>query len=299
MIHLKRAAIASVISLSLFTSSAYAAPSPTQDQVGGLTEFSNFLTNQSITSLTTLYNVVVGVGHLVSNAAQVADSNGQCPIKVGSTQPVDKPMQVGGSHVDKPMQVGTSGQRTPLKVDLGAPQVKSGAPGAGPKHVEAGSLQVSVVVKYVRYLYSPRWGWLDTRHFTAAANYATDHCAFKALLMGTLKEVDQLSDEEKSSFSYEDRVSNALGVYFIKEYSATEENKKLPFNTVLLNYLTALGFDEKPTEKSPNFTQLPKTDADVATAEVVRNYTYEPSFTTAVRDQEIDEKIEDFLFWLP
>lgn len=307
MIHLKKAMIASVVALSLSSSSANAVPSPTQDQVGGLTEFTNMLSTQSITSLKSLYDLVVGVGQLMSHVAQAGSAPERGP-KMGSNVP----------SVDKPMQVGTSGQRTPLHIGLGAPQMGSHVhkpgmrigiglvtpqtgsytPIPGPKQ-EVGSLNASETVKYVRYLYSPRWGWLDTRHFTAAADYATKNSAFKSLLMGTLKEVDQLSNEEKSSFSYEDRVSNALGVYFIKEYSMTEENKSLAFQTVLLKYLTELGFDEKPTTSSPNFNQLPKTDADVATTAVVKNYTYEPSYTTQARDHEIDQLIEDFLYWLP
>ena len=67
-----------------------------------------------------------------------------------------------------------------------------------------------------RYLYSERWGWVDMKHFSAAAD-GTDYffyTAKKVLSKGESIEQEQLKRGSGSAYSYEDLPSNLLGVYF-------------------------------------------------------------------------------------
>ena len=146
-----------------------------------------------------------------------------------------------------------------------------------------------------RYLYSDKWGWLDMRHFAAAA-WRSDNLFFSE--KGTLKEGEQTENDQfqrndPSGFDYEDLTSNLIGVYFLV-YLESNEAQENDFQTNLKNYLTELGFVDNPLTTAPNALNgtLPKTH-DTSTGE--KNYSYLPKYATERLDGDLDSKIISFL----
>ena len=132
----------------------------------------------------------------------------------------------------------------------------------------------------IRYLYSPRWGWLDMKHFSAAAYYSGKWYGWEiVLLKGEEVERKQEGNEPASAWSYEDLPSNFLGVYFmafLKGSSAS--NKSLAEN--LKSFLQQLGYVEKPLDVAPN--------AGVLSSLTPKNRYYTPLFTTEYLRTKLD-----------
>ena len=155
----------------------------------------------------------------------------------------------------------------------------------------------------IRYIYSESWGWLDMRHFAAAANYTEGMAATGHMVLdrGEGKEVDQSKSndptEKASAWGYEDLPSNLVGVYFetfLDSDMATGDD----FLENLELYLEYLDVVENPLEAAPNevFDDYLEYD-DLRKRGVPQNYTYEPieEHTTKERSGWVDEQIEEYL----
>jgi RHS repeat-associated protein len=68
----------------------------------------------------------------------------------------------------------------------------------------------------VRYVYTKENGWLDMKHFCAAANVAANSSIgeVKTIVGGLLVEIGQTLEGDESAFSYEDLPTNAAGAEF-------------------------------------------------------------------------------------
>ena len=157
-----------------------------------------------------------------------------------------------------------------------------------------------------RYLYSPKWGWIDMRHFAAAA-LRTDNPLFTG--EGTLVAMEEHEKESEktepsSAWDYEDLTSNLLGVYF-ETYLESDEAKDKDLATNIHDYLQQLGFVEDPTHLAPNYGSLPEDNNSEVEG---KHSTYEPKYTyknskswyndldndvKAYLDQYMDGKCED------
>ena len=130
-----------------------------------------------------------------------------------------------------------------------------------------------------RYLYSPKWGWIDMRHFAAAANYSEKWylSGHDVLTFGELKEWKQSlkGEDEGSAYNYEDFVSNLLGVYFGTQYS---RDKMKTYAGNLEAYLKRLGFVEDPLAVAPNAGDIPEGDS-LKPGEIEKSYDYNPRHT--------------------
>jgi RHS repeat-associated protein len=148
---------------------------------------------------------------------------------------------------------------------------------------------------YGRYLYSDKWGWVDMKHFSSAAENTDDllQTGHAVLLLGEFVESTQYLNGDASGFDPEDLPSNLLGVYF-ETYLESEaaEGKSLVEN--LESYLLELGFSDDPTNDAPNYDVLPETHDDPDSG--VINMRYEPLNTkTTRRDSELDQEILEYL----
>jgi|GEM_PF-2875201 len=129
-----------------------------------------------------------------------------------------------------------------------------------------------------RYLYSPKWGWVDMYHVSAAIENELSGDPKIVLEEGEQLELRQEMEKfpnnnggsKPSAWDPEDLVSNLIGVGF-KLYQNTEEAKNKDFLTNLRNYLTDLGFGDI-TEELKN--GLPKSHHDESGK---TNYTYNPN----------------------
>jgi RHS repeat-associated protein len=138
-----------------------------------------------------------------------------------------------------------------------------------------------------RYVYSKSWGWIDMRHFSAAA-YGTDLLLASSndiLKRGEETELAQERANNASAWSYEDLVSNALGVYF-EQYAEDYKGNALQ---ALTSFFKEIGVVENPLEIAPN--ELP--DAERQTPP--QNMSYEPVNTLNNRALGIDAKIVKFI----
>jgi hypothetical protein len=171
-----------------------------------------------------------------------------------------------------------------------------------------------------RYLYSPRWGWIDTAHLAATALVAgtldEGRVKFKghqapfgapqgvaeaaALAAGEALEIDQDKRGTNSGYSYEDLPSDLLGAYFDR-YRKSEGREKQPFLSVYRQFLVDLGCVEKPLEIAPNRGTLVLEDdesglrKDTPKESLPRiNREFAPVYVLAPRNAPIDADIEGF-----
>ncbi len=128
-----------------------------------------------------------------------------------------------------------------------------------------------------RYLYSTKWGWLDLRHFSAAAYYSEKWylSGHAVLTFGELKEFMQSRESSASAFDYEDFVSNLLGVFFGTKYA---RDGKKTYVANLHAYLKNLGFVDQPLSIAPNADQVPKTYS-LKPGEIEKSHDYNPRHT--------------------
>lgn len=143
---------------------------------------------------------------------------------------------------------------------------------------------------FAKYLYSPKWGWIDTKHFSSAAN-RTDWVHLTG--NGTLEKGEMNENSHRGSatgWDYEDLVSNLIGVYF-EEYLESDEASGKSFSENLESYLTELGFTDN-VESAPNFNSLPET---IHTSTNQKNTTYDPFYVSEERNGSLDLKVLDYL----
>jgi hypothetical protein len=159
-----------------------------------------------------------------------------------------------------------------------------------------------------RYLYSKRWGWVDMKHFSAAAD-VTDYAFITAgmtLKRGESVEKNQLNKKSLSAYSYEDLTSNLLGIYF-EEWLENDKTsfgevvklreelgiKKLSlFQTKVYKYLNELGFMNDP-ENAKDYKNIPMVEGGRG----LKNYKYKPNTKTTeipINNDGIDKKITDY-----
>ncbi|MBI2605685.1 MAG: hypothetical protein HYW49_06355 [Deltaproteobacteria bacterium] len=126
-----------------------------------------------------------------------------------------------------------------------------------------------------RYLYSFKWGWIDMRHFSAAAYYGEKWylSGHGILTFGEFKEWRQSQNNSgNSAYNYEDFVSNLLGVFFGTRY---EYDKKKSYVANLGAYLEKLGFVDDPLTIAPNADQVPE-DYSLKPGEIEKSHDYNP-----------------------
>ena len=159
-----------------------------------------------------------------------------------------------------------------------------------------GSKTLSVDGKNIsnkRYLYSKSNGWIDMRHISNAA-LATDKwyiTGAQVLRKGEDTERAQEKQEPSSAWSYEDLVSNKLGV----EFESYLEDNKGEFLDVLEKFLYEKGFVDKPMEVAPNRNEIPYSyPMDSNTPPTATNKTYVPKYTIPeTSDKKQTEKTDE------
>jgi hypothetical protein len=148
-----------------------------------------------------------------------------------------------------------------------------------------------------RYLYSPKWGWIDMKHFSSAALETNKWYKSASFVLGQGEGVEDRQENgefpnsrpesKASAYDYEDLVSNLLGVGF-EAYLETDAAADKDLVENLTNYLTALGFGD-PTQ-APNYATLPQNhDGDTN----VQNTTYDPSYApqSGQRTNAVDQLV--------
>jgi RHS repeat-associated protein len=103
-----------------------------------------------------------------------------------------------------------------------------------------------------RYVYTEETGWVDFRHFFAAANQAVDYGEGITNALGVAVEVKQTAERSTSAFSYEDIPSNAAGADFGDDYFD-------PSGGLLSNQVGTYINNLRPTAPTaaPNYSSLP------------------------------------------
>jgi RHS repeat-associated protein len=124
-----------------------------------------------------------------------------------------------------------------------------------------------------RYLYSPKWGWIDMTHFAMGAALSSLNPVTPDMALRWLENHERDNKDPGSTFDYEDLVSNLLGVYFYEYLSEQKDNTKSLIEN-LDDYLTKLGFVDNPVRYAPNI--IPE---DHHGGVEPQNRTYNPSFT--------------------
>jgi|GEM_PF-5935726 len=135
-----------------------------------------------------------------------------------------------------------------------------------------------------RYLYSPKWGWLDLTHFTAGAEYSSRWYLTTDMVLwrGALLENQQERAGNTSSWSYEDLPSNMMGAFFSR-YLKKSQSRDLVQS--LRAYLLALGFVDDPMI-APNLPQLPPRSH--GEPRPPQNHSYTSRYTTQGSDSYND-----------
>src|SRR5262249_48913961 len=120
-------------------------------------------------------------------------------------------------------------------------------------------------IQIPRYLYSRRWGWIDMKHFSAAAYYSGKWYVPAASVLGKGRDVEKKQAEkgDDSAYSYEDLPSNLLGAYFGSKYSSSGSHTKTgdklnSFQEKLVSFLVDLDVVSNPLATAPNAKQVPK-----------------------------------------
>jgi RHS repeat-associated protein len=144
----------------------------------------------------------------------------------------------------------------------------------------------------VKYIYSERWGWIDLKHFSAAAMH-TDNLFFGAgfvLRRGEKIERQQESQGNTSAWSFEDLPSNLLGVYFesFLESSSAEGGFQGKLNT----FFKLVGV-VNDYQNAPNYSDIEAYEK--GQVPIPKNYSYSPMFALVPLHTEIDKHIKIFL----
>ncbi len=115
-----------------------------------------------------------------------------------------------------------------------------------------------------RYVYTEKKGWIDFKHFFAAAFFTlnkdiggTGVGGFLTRLAGLKIELEQLTGESDSAFSYEDLPSNSAGIQFAYLIEELENQGITDYSLsdLLKVYFEILESTEP--EDAPNYDHLP------------------------------------------
>lgn len=118
-----------------------------------------------------------------------------------------------------------------------------------------------------RYLYSKRWGWIDLKHFSAAAYHSDKWYIPSQIVLSRGKAIEaeqaKKESEKDSAYSYEDLPSNLLGAYFGEDYSSSGSYTKTgfelnSFQKKLVSFLVDLEVVSDPLAVAPNAKDIPK-----------------------------------------
>jgi RHS repeat-associated protein len=118
-----------------------------------------------------------------------------------------------------------------------------------------------------RYLYSKRWGWIDLKHFSAAAYHSDKWYIPSQIVLWRGKRIErnqaEKESERESAYSYEDLPSNLLGAYFGEDYSSSGSYTKTgfelnSFQKKLVSFLVDLEVVSDPLAIAPNAKDIPK-----------------------------------------
>ncbi|MBD78553.1 MAG: hypothetical protein CL840_06515 [Crocinitomicaceae bacterium] len=156
-----------------------------------------------------------------------------------------------------------------------------------------------------RYIYSKRWGWADMKHFSFFANKSDWTILTQQYMLdyGEGHERKSEKTEPSSAWDYEDLPSNLLGVYFEQwledkggmtkeEKAKMKENGDNEFTYRLRQYLTELGYSDKPLEDKPKDNTLPSNEH--YEIDKSKNKGYTPKYTSEKRDKKADKKVKKF-----
>jgi RHS repeat-associated protein len=127
-----------------------------------------------------------------------------------------------------------------------------------------------------RYVYTEEKGWIDFRHFFAAANQAADYGEVITDALGTAVEVKQTIERSTSAFSYEDIPSNGTGSDFGDDYFD-------PSGGLLSDQVSGYLNNLRPTAPTaaPNYSSLPNVeDAGSRTNQSAGSRTLDSSTTS-------------------
>jgi hypothetical protein len=102
-----------------------------------------------------------------------------------------------------------------------------------------------------RYIYTQKAGWIDLKHFFAAAEEASKNGTLEAWVKGIGVEIIQAREGDPSAFSYEDLPSNYQGLVF-----ENARDPGQPFITQFLEFFKNLGAADPKT--APNYSDLPE-----------------------------------------
>ncbi len=153
-----------------------------------------------------------------------------------------------------------------------------------------------------RFLYSPKWGWIDLRHFGSAAKlinnkswqYRSIFILDFAILAG--ESLEQTYELEKpnspSTYSYEDLISNFLGASFQLLYNRGYFKDTSRPNSIKY-FLDKVGISENPMQNFEKFSQ----GECLEDYNNVKNRTYRPIMNiedSTIASNDIQRKLIKF-----
>lgn len=116
--------------------------------------------------------------------------------------------------------------------------------------------------RHLRYIYSPKWGWLDMSHFASATLITSLPGITDAKTLSTMEKSEKEEQTETVSLSYEDSVSNMLGTYFHRylkrrnHLSGIHPTHPAAFCAGLEQFLKELGYEDQYASCAPNLGNL-------------------------------------------
>ena len=192
-----------------------------------------------------------------NNPLKYTDPNGQEPV-------LD---QVG--TVDEFVDDFNKANPGPVKLSKFAPSLRG----------KEASTPTGVIPESNRYIYTEKYGWIDMRHFLAAAGTASSYMGgpwydnpileqvgayIYATSLGYALELDQsksdIPGERRSAFSYEDLPSNAAGAAF--GAYGYDPNSKVPLGEQIREWLKKEAAPVDNPREAPNYRQLPATQGE-------------------------------------
>jgi|GEM_PF-6291002 len=154
----------------------------------------------------------------------------------------------------------------------------------------------------MRAIYTTNRGWIDLKHFFAAAAEITKNQPYTTpewraemtLMLGEMLEARQEGKNNISAWSYEDLQSNLQGIVFALSFVELEGED---FLAALESYMTDMLGATNP-EEAPNYGELPKDKNHQANLElqgrkVIQNRTYNPLYKKgAGKDKVVTKESE-------
>ena len=147
----------------------------------------------------------------------------------------------------------------PVKLSNFAPSVMN----------QEGSKPTGVIPESNRYIYTNKYGWIDMKHFLAAAGTASFYVGdfpnyerqgqaeIYANALGYALELDQFLAGDPSGFSYEDLPSNAAGAKF--GAYGYDPNSEVTLGEQIREWLNKEADPIDKPKEAPSYNQLPAT----------------------------------------